>query len=382
MKVLLRIPLNPYSGYGLDGIGIVRAMLARGLDVFVQPTHVTPPLPADVANLLTRPLEAPFDLLLHHVDPGQLGLSPEARRAATVTAAWTMWEYSTLDNLPTQQRRKLRKALADYDAVFAYDMVSAGALTPYLDPARLAVVQGGFLPQEWPNVERDWHSARFGFVMEGALHERKDPFVAIQAFKELKEELPEEFEGAELHLKVNTPGLHQAMEQWVPKLRVHYAVWPLHTLREFYAAQHVLLAPSRGEGKNMPALQFMSTGGVVVATAWGGHRQWLSSEYAYPLDFTLAPVSPATPKCLNARASKEHLKAIMLHLYRNRGDAARKGALAGQIIPTMCSWTAATDRFFLRLADLIPGAGGRLLDASRRPPTPHRAAPAVEPVNA
>ncbi len=363
IKVLVKAPLNPYSGYGNDGIAIVRALTNAGLDVYLDPTFVSPPLPPSVAGLLTKRLEAPFDLMIHHVDPAQLGISVEARRAAKVAVGWTMWEYTSLDNC--NGRRGLKKRLKTYDAVLGYDSVTTGALKPYITTAKQGTLQGGFWPDEWRYTPRDWRSPRFGFCMVGQLHQRKDPFVAIQAFKELKEEYPEEFEPAELHLKTNVPGLHMAMEQWVPKLRVHYATWPAEVLREFYAAQHVLLAPSRGEGKNLPCLEMMATGGTVIATNWGGHTQWLAGSYAYPLDYTLAAESPATPNCQSARASKDHLKQLMLHVFRNRDEAARKAETAARLIPEMCNWDAVVERLFTQLGNLVPGAGEQLLHGFR-----------------
>ncbi len=365
MKVLVKVPLNPFSGYGNDGIGIVRALLRAGLDVYLDPTFVSPPLPDDVAYLLTKRLEAPFDLLIHHVDPAQMGISPEARRAAKIAVGWTMWEYTTLDNC--KGRTGLKKRLKTYDMVLGYDGITAAALKPYTTTtAKLGVLQGGFWPEQWTPVTRDWHSKRFGFCMVGQLHERKDPFCAIQAFKELKDEHPEEFEPAELHLKTNVPGLHIAMQEWVPKLRVHYATWPTEVLRDFYAAQHVLVAPSRGEGKNVPALEMMSTGGAVIATNWGGHTQWLSESYAYPLHYTLVPVAPSTPECMNARASKEHLKMLMLHTFRNRDEVARKAKHASDLIPAMCNWDSVMDRFFAKVAEANPQHGPMLLAQYRR----------------
>ncbi len=348
MKVLLKLPLSPYSGYGNDGIGITRALMRAGADVYLDPAVTAPPLPQDIALLLTKRLVAPFDLCIHHVDPTQLGLTPEARRASRLTVAWTMWEYATVANMPG--RSTLRKRLKNYDLVVGYDRVTTEAFDPFVT-TQAATIQGGFWPEEWPYLERDWSGDRFGFCMTGQLHERKDPFVAITAFRELKEELPEEFEPAELHLKTNVPGLHMAMEQWVPKLRVHYTVWPTEVLREFYGAQHVLLAPSRGEGKNVPALEFLSTGGTVIATNWGGHTNWLSTEYAYPLNYTLAPVSNTKPNCFNARADKEHLKALMLHVFRNRDEARRKGEAGSRVIPAMCNWDTVVQRLMQSLAD-------------------------------
>jgi glycosyltransferase involved in cell wall biosynthesis len=323
-----------------------------------------PPLPADIAMLFTKRLDGPFDLTIQHVDPAQLEISPEARRAANIVIGWTMWEYTSLDNAP--KRRGLTKRLSAFDAVFGYDTVTTTALKPYAGKTKLGVLQGGFWPDEWGYLERDWHEPRFGFCMVGQLHQRKDPFVAIEAFRELKMQYPEEFGPAELHLKTNVPGLHSKLEEYVPGLRIHYAVWPVDTLRRFYADMHCLLAPSRGEGKNLPALEFLSTGGAVIATNWGGHAQWLSGAYAYPLDYTMAPIDGGHPRCMNARANKNHLKALMLHVFRERAEAARKGEAAARIIPQMCHWDTVIERLFMKISELVPGRGEVLLDRFRR----------------
>lgn len=354
MKVLLNIPLSTYSGYGNDGIGLARAFMRWGADVYLSPSVVQSPLPYDVAMLLTKELEAPFDLIIDHHDPATLLSSEAQSRSAGTVVAWTMWEYSNFGNLPG--RSKLKKNLKYFDALVGYDEVSSDCLREYAHKNQpVLTVQGGFWPEDWPEAqERDWNSDRFGFCMVGQLHERKDPFVAIQAFQELKNDPNIEFEGAELHLKTNLPGLHSAMETVIPKLRIHYATWANEVLAKFYEAQHVLLAPSRGEGKNMPALEMQSTGGTVIATNWGGHRQWLNSAYNYPLNYTLAPVSSDFPGTENARASIDHLKELMLHCYQNRDEVRRKGELASQIIPKMCSWDAVIERLLLQLKENTP----------------------------
>jgi glycosyltransferase involved in cell wall biosynthesis len=359
LRVLLKTPLSAYTGYGNDGIGLARALIRSGADVYIQPTHVDAPLPPDVLALLGKRLEAPFDLMLHHVDPMQMGLLPQEKSASTIAVGWSMWEYSNFGNM--KGRSKLRKALSTYDIVLGYDQVTKDAFDEYVNKAKTVtgVLQGGFLPENWPKVEKDWFGDRFGFCMTGMLGERKDPFVTIMAFKELKEEYPEEFEPAELHLKTMTPGLHSAMEGWVPKLRVHYASWPEDVLKQFYSVQHVLCAPSRGEGKNMPALEFQSMGGAVIATNWGGHTGWLSDEYAYPLNYKLMGLDN-NPTVLNARADKDHMKALMLHTFRNRAEVKRKADLAAEIIPQMMSWDNVISRLYKKVAELVPGEGSKI----------------------
>lgn len=360
MKVLLDIPLSPFTGYGNDGIGLARAFMRWGADVYLSPSIVQAPLPEDVAHLLTKKLEVPFDLIINHHDPAALRSSEEQSRSADVVVAWTMWEYSNFGNLPG--RSKLKKNLKYFDALVGYDTVSSDCLREYAHKGQsVLTVQGGYWPEDWPvSKGRQWNekasdgSTRFSFIMNGQLHNRKDPFVAIQAFQELKNDPAVEFDGAELHLHTTLPGLHSAMEQVIPKLRIHYTLWPQEVLYKFYESAHVLLAPSRGEGKNMPALEMQSTGGAVIATNWGGHTQWLNKEYSYPLNYDLAPVDENSPHTYNARASIEHMKELMLHAYQNRDEVQRKGELASRIIPKLCSWDSVVERLLLQLKDSVP----------------------------
>lgn len=359
MKILLHCPINPHSGYGVDGIGLVMAFRQAGCDVFLDPVNVQAPLPPEVAELFCKRLDPPFDMYLHHVDPGQLGISPGARRASSITVAHTMWEFTSLDNL--RGRSKLRKKLRDYDLVVGYDQVSTGALAPYVTTSA-ATVQGGFWPQLWPQRYRDWNAPVLNFCMVGALGPRKDPFVAIDAFRELREEQPDL--PISLSIKTVSPGLHSAMEHAIPGLKIFYETWPENVLRDFYYSQHVLIAPSRGEGKNMPALEMLSTGGTVIATNWGGHTQWLTPAVGYPLDYTLAPLSPAVPDCQWAKASKDHLKSLMLHAVTHREELARKGDLAAVLIPDMCSWPKVVDRLMERVGQ-VNERGERVLHKYR-----------------
>jgi len=357
VKVLVKSPISTFTGYGRDGIGLIQALVRCGADVYLQPTHVSPPLPDDVISLFSKNLQKPFDLVIDHEDPGQLAIPSALRKEGSVTVAWSMWEYTSLSNLMPSQRKTLQSRMRDFDLFLGYDSVTVEGFKPYLTNTDTAILQGGYDPSEWQPLERDWFGDRFGFMMCGQLHERKDPFVAIQAFVDLKKRYPKEFDGAELHLKNTLRNLHPAMEDWCPKLRVHYATWPTDVLNAFYQSQHVLLAPSRGEGKNLPALEFMTTGGTVIATDWGGHREWLDPQWAYPLDYVLREESAEYPDCKSARASTEHMKELMMHTYKNRAEVKAKADLAAQMIPKMCNWDTVVEKMFYRIRDNVPGKG-------------------------
>jgi hypothetical protein len=102
----------------------------------------------------------------------------------------------------------------------------------------------------------------------------------------------------------------------------------------------------------------MATGGVVAATNFGGHVQWMNADYAYPLDYELAPTFPGKPwGAHDARVSVEHLKDVIWHIWTHREEARRKGELAAATIPVMCDWQAVIERLFRRIGDEVAGPG-------------------------
>ena len=255
----------------------------------------------------------------------------------------------------------LEQALTHFDLVLAYDDVSKTALSPY--HARVEVLQGGVEPL--PPTPRDWEASPFRFLMVGALSSRKNPFSAVKAFKELRD--AGELADAQLVMKTTVPGLHPAMEQWCPGLKIIGEVWSLEQLRELYRQSHVLLAPSWGEGKNRPAIEFATSGGAVAATGIGGHAQWMSPDYTWPLRFSLRETSPGARAAI---VDHEHFKQTMLDLYNDRGEVSRRAAIASRVLPGIVSWSRVLERLCFKLRE-IPGSRGlevsTLMQACRKP---------------
>lgn len=357
LKVLLHTALARYSGYGNDGIDIADALARKGVDVYITPVTAQPPLPQNVANLLTKPLEAPFDLMITHVDPGSISIIPEHRSVVDLIVGWSMWEFSTLDNLAGKSTFK--KRLKNVDALVGYSDVSTEAFRGFAPKNfPLGTLQGGFNAELWPRLERDWTSAPFRFAMNGIMNARKNPFAVITAFAELKNEYPEEFEPAELHIHTRVPTLPLEIMQRVPKLWIYCETFTDAEMQMFYRIGHVLVTTSRGEGKNLPALEMLSSGAPVIYTDWSGHQEWGSGDYAYPLRVELQTVRNSEhAECKWAEVDKQHLKETMLHCFRNRDEVREKGLTASQVIPRKCSWDNVIDEFFGLLPELVPGKG-------------------------
>jgi LAGLIDADG-like domain len=204
--------------------------------------------------------------------------------------------------------------------------------------------------------------------MHGALNDRKAPWTTIQAWHKLKAEKGEAFAPARLALHTSLPGtlfpeLNGPFEH--VGARVFCDALDTDDVKNLYAASHCLLAPSHGEGKNLPALEFLSTGGAVAATNFGGHRQWLSGDWAYPLDYTLAPTFGDCPWGAHwANVSVDHLAEVIWHIYTHR-DEARQKALRGQeMIPKLCDWSVVVENLFRRIRDQVKGPGPQVYDAA------------------
>lgn len=335
MKVLLNVALDTVSGYGNDGVGIVRALNHLGVEVHVVPVAVVPPIPAEVAQTFVRAYEPPYDLTIVHLDPNQLVISDGVRALSKRVVGWTMWEF---EEFTPESRFLIPEQMANFDLLLFYDEVSQKALAPLSMGVPHKVLQGGFWSEDWKFMERDW-SGTFRFLMVGALNARKDPFAAIEAFAKLKAEHGDDFD-AELTLKTNKPGLHPSIEEVYPGVNIRYQWWSQERLRQEYARTHCLLAPSRGEGKNVPALEAQSTGIPVIATNYGGHRQWMREEFAYPLGFRREVDEMGT----SARADRDELARLMWHVYTHRDEARRKGELASRTIPAAADWVTVMRR--------------------------------------
>lgn len=387
--MLFKAPLSPYSGWGQDGIGVAAAMVRAGRPPFLLPLEVAPPLPEPVARLLVRPLRPPFDLLLAHVSADHSGLPPAELAASRHRVLWSMWEWTTFANHPGID--DIRRNVAAYDAIVAYDPVSAGAfrsLGPSVPP--VLALQGGFDAAAWPYVERPWRPP-VRFLLIGHLTDRKNPMAALNAFAALLEQHgPRRFD-AELHIKfvdrmnpliTNRPVRHEGAGEAasVPepaqkylreaqrrnRVFVHAGTWGRRSLLSLYANMHCLVAPSRGEGKNLAALEFMATGGAVIATDFGGHSVWLDDSYAYPLQYRLRPATwpVPTPHAEEADADVAHLRDLMWRVYSDLGEAQVKGKLAATTIPASYDWSVTLRRLGRALFGI--GFAGLAIDRDPR----------------
>jgi glycosyltransferase involved in cell wall biosynthesis len=382
MRVFLSSQFDTFSGYGNDAVDIALGLSRAGVDVVPWATKVLPGLPREFTDLLVKDPTGEYDVVLCFAPP--FDIQPdELVRFAPRAVGWSMWETSAIETSDM-----LKHGFGDRNEHTVYEEPASEGETfeeDYIDrwwtwskhrardhrgldlmlvtcpmnvdafhaadkAVNIEVLPCGVDVDKYPLVERPT-DRRFRFGMIGMLAGRKDPMLLVQAWKELKDEHPD-FD-AILELKTSCPGLHPKMVEVYPDLVIHDRAWPTQQVIDWYSTIDCLISVSRGEGNNKPAMEFMSTGGPVIASNWSGHQNWLYPESGWPLPGKLMPTHPNRPDVLDFRVDIEALKAAMLDAYRNRDVTAAKGAASARIIRSSLSWEAVIDKLVRHLGSVL-----------------------------
>lgn len=358
MRLLLRGPAAPSTGYGGDVIGLTEALLDHGVDVSLWPLSVTPGLPPRVARLLERPLDPPYDVVVWYTDPPQLqpwGLPGWGR----TVLGWTMWERSpfTATNLPFFDRhlpdhaegriwskpRRPQHGKAWLDALVVTCPMNTEAFAAADPHVPIEVIAPGIDPAAWPKVDRRGRGGcRFGYA--GMLTGRKNPWTLIDAFDLVREAHPD----ATLELRDSSASLHPAICDTRPGLTIHHGHWSTKRLAEWYASLDVYVSTSRGEGMGKPAVEAMCTGAPMVGAAWGGHTHFLRRDTGWPVPFELAE-SPAEPGTVDAHLAVPDVADAMCAAAADPQERIDRGETGAGLVRSSLTWEHAAARL-LRVA--------------------------------
>lgn len=366
MKVLLRSSLWNGTERGEDSFELITTLIRLGAEVYLVPTEVRPPLPTIAASLLSRVYPPVFDLALHYVDPADAEIPREFRDAANMNVLWTKHPQ-------TMFNKRLTPSVNEYDAILAQDEVTYTALSE-ITSNPLGVLAAGFNSEPWQPARRTWDGpVNFCMVLTGDKGEY--PELAIEAFHTLRSGTPhdrtengfEEFAESQLVIKT-LPGddLNPKLTEHVPGLTIIKENWSKEVFNKFYGDMHVMLSPDRGGKRNKACMEFMSTGGVVIATDWSLNRAWLSGAYGYPLEFDYNIVSHKDSRNKFANPSGYHLRERMLEIAQNPQAAADRGQIASNVVPTMLDWNKVLESMFQMLDELSPDEGTNLYDKYKR----------------
>lgn len=369
MRLLLRTGFDRFTGYGNDAVDLAMALQRAGVDVTPWPTSLMPGLPREFLRMLEPEPRGPYDVAMTFAPP--FDIRPvDFAQLGRIAVGYSMWERSKIvpadmhgpgrwrgsrkrgfwsDLQPDANGRMWR-----LDAMIVTCDMNVEAFQNVDDRLPYFVVPCGIDPDDFPFQERDdQRPRRFGMI--GMLAGRKDPFVFLEAWKVAKEETGSD---AELWLHTLAPGLHPKITEWLPDVRLTERAMTRAELNAWYGEIDVLVSTSRGEGNNKPAMEFMATGGTVMATNWSGHQNWLMPGCTIPLEGRLMQVSDQSD-ALEFRVDKEDLTAKLVRaMLRPRADLRMMGHHAHEWITASLSWDRVGEQMAKTLMTIEEQHGG------------------------
>jgi len=272
-KLMLRTPLSDFTGYGTFGIILAREW-SKLVELSLYPSQVTMGLPTEVLSILGQ-LEPPKpELIVDLVDPG----SAEGKLGHLFSVLFTMWEQTKLiKDFDTTN-------LGTYDLIIVPNEENKKTFAEFIPAEKIQIIPLGVDTQFY-----EWRARNLNepikFCAVGNLSRRKGIELIVDAYQKVRAK-----HECSLTIRSTGAGIHPKWADIIKNLSIFCGPWSKQTLRSFYYNHDVMLALSRGEGFNMPAVEFLSTGGSVIATSFMGHAQWANSEYMYLVPHSLTPV--------------------------------------------------------------------------------------------
>ena len=363
LRVVLRADFDVYSGYGNDAVDMAMFMEKAGVNVLPWPTGVMPGLPEFFAKMLMKDPRGEKDVVLAFAPPDKIrpwefaGLAPKS-------VGWTMWErtpyrVADLDDAPEwQQPDPLMRSLtfqdrardggmfAGLDSLLVTCAMNVEAFEAVDQVTPMSVLPNGIDPEKWKVQRRD-PSRPMTFLMVGMLNGRKNPFALLDAWRDVKRMMPE-FD-ARLHLHTLAPGLHPAIADGAYGPDITITARPLDTagMLALYHSADVLVSTSRGEGNNKPAMEFMATGGTVLAPKWGGHENWMHRDCTFEIPFRLE--RDDVRGTVDATVDHDGLVDGLIECWQERELVSRKGMNSEVFIRSSLSWPVVVDRLIRHL---------------------------------
>lgn len=352
MNIGLMTYFDTCSGYGNSGVEIARAMNRLGVNIIPYAYKIDVELPRDFTDLFIKKEPEKLDAIIVFALPNQLRLTEKMKERVPVKIGYSMWEQTRF----TQDLWVEGKPYDDFTELWVPCKMNVEPFKEFAPEKDVQVLPLGINTKMFKYHKRSSTINRpFRFCMNGALGHRKGTFEVINAFRQLREEHPGW--NVELHLKTSTKGMLPQMESWAPGLKIHNLMFWRDELIDFYNKMDCMVAPSRGEGFHQPPLEFLSTGGIVITTTWGGMKEWYDDRWCYPVKYELVPVGnkwPASlPGSMWCEPSTQSIKEQMEYVFVNQNEAFKKAATASQEIPQKFEWDIVVKKMIERVGDLI-----------------------------
>lgn len=362
MKITLRTSLKYGTDRGSDSFELFNALESLGAEVFIEPLDISPPVPQPVANSLTKHYPFTCDLTITCLDLDDRRLYGKSMTKSTMNILWTRHSSTVL----RRGFKEFSRNTSQYDAILCEDELTYNALNKLTELPR-GILSQGFESKPWSPARRDWNSEEFSFIMVLTGSKKENPELVIEVWNTLKRNY-EEFENVTLYVKtIPEDDLNEKLQEHVPGLIIDKSNWSTDMFKNLYQNSHVMTCADSGGVRNRAALEFMSTGGAVIAPKWSLNTAWASSALMYPLEYILIEEGSSKDRDNKiALPDAYNLHEILVDIVRDKEKAKQRGRIASETIPAMLDWSLVVDRMFMTLNEIVELKGEILYSQYKR----------------
>lgn len=311
-------------GYGRLGVKLASALEAKGVDLYNSLDSPNPP-----THLQKR------------IEGTRVGLTNVVGWVSTPGHArgWHAGQYATLFTMWEAQRlpEAYREYLHNFDLIIVPSEQNLELFSRYHDNVKLVYL--GVDPAEWHYVPRQAPASEFRFLIGGSGH-RKGVDLAVKAFRRVFKTWPKDGPMPTLTLK-NPKGEDYHGD------RINIVSGHLSDAEEqaLYAAHHVYLQPSRGEGFGLQPLQAMAQGMPTILTDAHGHAAFAD------LGYGLSTTNSTSAYFIYGDAGDwwepdfDELCGYMAYVYDQWDEAEAKGKHAAEVVADRFTWADTADQY-------------------------------------
>jgi glycosyltransferase involved in cell wall biosynthesis len=265
MRVFLHANFDSITGYGNTATQFAINLKRLGIEVYPICKGIGLDMPMEFLQLLTQkhPINKLIDIYINMDLPSNCFI-PDNFRFIEEKVLYTMWEQTKLS------KDIKKKNFKEYNRLIVPCPMNVDVFGDVFDKDKIIVNPLGVETSFYHPADRDFFNEPLKVCMNGALTYRKgiDTLMDVMLDERIKKT------NIQFHLKNSQRTIHPEICNANPNIYLYNGVWDKEQIREFYHNSHVMVCPNRGEGYNQPAVEFISTGGVVVTHNWGAHSIW------------------------------------------------------------------------------------------------------------
>jgi len=255
--------------------------------------------------------------------------------------AYPFWELPTLP-------KSWRRAFDGFDEYWAPTTFIRDVLVEYQDKPVHLIPQPVFLPDVQPRLQTFRGPLKlYTFFDFDSFMSRKNPMAAIHAFRAA---FPRGSEDVSLLIKARgTPSEQSRRELYAlalgdTRIQIQDKLLSRSEMSALMEDCNVFVSLHRSEGFGLGCAEALAQGKIVVATDFGGTRDFISAETGYPVSFKPVPLTPddypGAEGSFWAEPDIEHAACILQDIYADPESATARSIVGFRILQQNNSFSA------------------------------------------